>query len=133
MSYPQNNGITWQNLEDANKARLPEFRNKHGQPAHSELDGSDWSLSDWTVAVTGELGEFANLLKKYIRGDIAEEVFRRDGGFELADVVIYLSILAFRAGIDLDEVVREKFNIVSGRVGSRVFIGDDWEYHLKAE
>lgn len=128
----QNNGLTWKNLEDANKARLPEFKNKHGDPAHSQPDGSDWSLSDWTVATAGELGEFANLLKKFIRGDISQEEFKALGAMELADVATYLSILAFRCGIDMDEAVREKFNIVSERVGSRIYIGDDWEYHLRA-
>lgn len=37
-------------------------------------------------------------------------------GHEIADVIIYLDLLAASQGIDLDEVVREKFNIVSRRV-----------------
>ena len=132
MSYPGNNGITWKELEQANLKRLPEFRNKHGGLAHSEPDGSDWSPAQWLQATTGELGEYANIRKKFERGDIeTEEEFQKLAGHELADVVIYLSILAFQLGIDLDESVREKFNIVSKRVHSRVYIGHDWEHHLK--
>lgn len=40
-----------------------------------------------------------------------------DLGHELADVVTYCDLLADQYGIDLGEAVREKFNIVSARVG----------------
>ena len=119
-------GITWKELERANVRRLPEFKNKRGEVAHSAPDGSDWSPSQWLQAVVGEIGEYANIRKKYERGDITHGEFIKSGGYELADTVIYISILAFRLGIDLDEVVREKFNMVSDRAGSSVYIGDDW-------
>lgn len=41
-------------------------------------------------------------------------------GHEIADVIIYLDLLAASQGIDLEEVVREKFNIVSKRVNVEV-------------
>lgn len=130
MSYTTPGGITWKNLEQANKARLPEFKNKHGELAHSESDGSDWSPAQWFQAMMGEAGEYANVRKKFERGDIGEEEFKELASHELADVIIYLSILASQLGIDLDRSVVEKFNIVSTRVGSRVYIGWDWEHHL---
>lgn len=130
MSYLGNNGITWKNLAEANIKRIPEFKNKHGELAHSEADGSDWSPAQWLQAVVGELGEYANIRKKYERGDLTAEEFEKEAGKELADVIIYLSILGCRLGIDLDKSVKEKFNEVSERVGSRVYIGEDWEYHL---
>lgn len=40
-----------------------------------------------------------------------------DLGHELGDVVTYCDLLADQYGIDLGEAVREKFNIVSARVG----------------
>jgi NTP pyrophosphatase (non-canonical NTP hydrolase) len=46
-----------------------------------------------------------------------------DLGHELADVVTYCDLLADQYGIDLGAAVREKFNIVSGRVG----YGKVWE------
>ena len=81
-----------------------------------------WSASDWMTAIVGELGEAASLIKMRNR--------ERDGlvgnkfsptkeqiAHELADVAIYLDLLAAEQGIDLGEAIREKFNIVSVRNG----------------
>lgn len=112
-------------LRAANVARLPTFRNRLGQPAHSEADGSDWSDAEWLQAVTGELGELANEMKKRLRGDYADlpdAVIRHKLASEVADVQIYLDLLAFRLGIDLGRATIEKFNEVSLRVRSPVWI-----------
>ena len=130
-------GLTFNTLRGANKARLPEFKNKHGQQAHSEPDGSDWSPAQWLQAVVGELGEYANMRKKYERGDLTAEEFAVGAAKELADIQTYLDILALRAldlpgrphptGIDLGKATEAKFNEVSERVGSRIRIYDgDW-------
>lgn len=112
--------LTFDDLRAANLRRLPQFKNAKGEPAHSQPDGSDWSDSDWLMAVTGELGEFANLRKKVLRGDVPMAEAHTQLAHELADVVTYLDILAFRMGIDLGAAVREKFNVVSARVGADV-------------
>jgi NTP pyrophosphatase (non-canonical NTP hydrolase) len=124
MGY-MTDGLTFNTLREANKRRLPEFKNSKGEPAHSEPDGSDWSPAQWLQAVTGELGEYANLRKKFERGDIDLPAFYEAAKKELADVQIYLDILAFRLGINLGSAVIEKFNEVSIRVGSTVRIEDD--------
>lgn len=111
-------------LRAANQARLPLFRNSKGLRAHIFYDGSDWSRADWLEAVVGELGEYANKSKKFRRGDITEAEFLIEAKKELADVVTYLDILAFRLGVDLGDAVREKFNEVSNRVGVAVYISD---------
>lgn len=116
----EGNALTFDELRCANVARLPLFRNSRGMPAHSKPDGSDWSAAQWLQAVVGELGEYANFRKKYERGDIDEHEFMRQAHKELADVVVYLDILAFQLGIDLGEAVRDKFNEVSVRVGCEV-------------
>jgi NTP pyrophosphatase (non-canonical NTP hydrolase) len=127
-------GLTFNSLRGANKARLPQFKNRRGEPAHSEPDGSDWKLSAWCNAVTGELGEAANLIKKIERGDMTLDEARADLAKELADVVTYLDILAFRAGVDLGAATMDKFNEVSERVGSTVRLAaDDWHYVTAAE
>ena len=87
--------LSFAELRAANERRLPQFKNRLGEPAHSEPDGSDWSDAEWLQALP----------------------MMRD---ELADVVCYLDLLAFRLGIDLGEAVRDKFNRVSERVGSDV-------------
>lgn len=107
-------------LREANVARIPTFKNAKGKAAHSKKDGSDWKLSAWCNAVTGELGELANFIKKVERGDFTLEEKRRDIGKELADVNIYLDILAYRCGVNLGEEIINKFNEVSVRVGSPV-------------
>lgn len=109
--------LSFNDLRKANKARLPLFKNRKGEAAHSQPDGSDWSLGEWSNAVMGELGEAANIIKKVKRGDMTLDEARPSLAKELADVQTYLDILAFRAGINLGEATRDKFNEVSKRVG----------------
>ena len=123
------NELSFNTLREANKARLPTFKNAKGELAHSEQDGSDWNLSQWSNAVLGELGEAANLIKKIERGDFTLEETREELAKEFADVMTYLDLLAMRAGVDLGRATIDKFNEVSDRVGSPVKIGvDDWYY-----
>lgn len=132
-------GLTFNALAGANRARLPQFKNKHGELAHSKPDGSDWSPAQWLQAVVGELGEYANIRKKFERGDLSIEEFAEQAAKELADVQIYLSILSMRCldrlgighatGINLGQATIDKFNEVSIRVGSTVRLDDDdWHY-----
>lgn len=114
--------LTFDALRGANVARLPQFKNARGEPAHSEADGSDWSLSAWSNAVLGELGEAANIIKKVERGDLTLDEARPALAKEFANVQTYLDILAFRAGVDLGEATLDKWNEVSERVGSTVFL-----------
>ena len=116
--------LTFAQLRAANRARLPLFKNKLGQPAHSKPDGSDWSDAQWLQAVVGEVGEYANLRKKYDRGDIGPATFLREAADELADIQTYLDILAFRLGIDLGAATLSKFNRVSERVGCDVRLAE---------
>lgn len=70
----------------------------------------------------GELGEYANIHKHYVRGDISLEEFQAKAADELADVQCYLDILALQLGIDLGAATMSKFNRVSVRVGCEVFL-----------
>lgn len=117
--------LSFSTLRDANKKRLPEFKNSKGQPAHEKKDGSDWSLAEWMNAVAGELGEAANLIKKIRRGDLTLKDARPLLAKEFADIITYLDITAAQAGIDLAKAIEEKFNEVSERVNSSVRIMSD--------
>lgn len=112
--------LTFDELRAANIKRLPQFKNRRGEPAHSEPDGSDWKLSAWCNAVLGELGELANLIKKIERGDMTLDEVYGDVADEIADVQTYLDILAFRCGVNLGNATANKFNRVSDRVGCDV-------------
>lgn len=113
-------GLSFNELRRANILRIPQFKNKHGLPAHSKPDGSDWSPAQWLQAMVGEVGEYANVRKKYERGDLTLEEFQYAAGKELADVQTYLDILALQLGIDLGQATMDKFNEVSDRVGSSI-------------
>lgn len=134
--------LTFAQLREANTARLPQFKNSKGEPAHSEADGSNWVLSTWSNATFGELGEMgemllmymqiviklgllANHIKKVERGDEGLEAARQALGKEMADVLIYMDIFAMRCGVDLGHAIKDKFNEVSRRVGAFVWLGKD--------
>ncbi len=83
--------------------------------------------------MAGEAGEACDVVKKVRREDeayVGESLVssspvislagRRALASELADVVCYADLLAARAGIDLGEAIRKKFNEVSERRGSEV-------------
>jgi NTP pyrophosphatase (non-canonical NTP hydrolase) len=107
---------------------LPSFRVESLQRTQSpkgfnqRLTG--WSTSEWMVAVLGELGEAANLLKKANRerdgvvgnSETIQEI-RQKFRDELADTFIYLDLLAASAGVDLAEAVRDKFDRTSDKIG----------------
>jgi NTP pyrophosphatase (non-canonical NTP hydrolase) len=118
-------GLDLDALRGANKARLPTFKNAKGEPAHSEPDGSDWKLSAWCNALTGEVGEAANLIKKIERGDITLDEARPALAKELADILTYLDLLAYRANVNLGGATVAKFNEVSERVGSPIRLEAD--------
>ena len=124
--------LSFATLRCANTERLPQFRNKLGGLAHSQPDGSDWTPAQWLQAVVGELGEYANIRKKFERGDIGLDEYAELAAKELADVQTYLDILARRCldipgtphpeGVDLGAATVAKFNEVSERVGSSIRI-----------
>ena len=95
-------GLLLNALRQANLKRLPEFKNRKGEPAHSKKDGSDWKLSAWMNAVSGEAGEMAeallifkaigkaaDIIKKVERGDFSLDEARHALGEEFADVLTY--------------------------------------------
>jgi NTP pyrophosphatase (non-canonical NTP hydrolase) len=76
-----------------------------------------WSPTDWATAMAGECGEACNLIKKMRLG---QDIDLKEVGAELADLVIYVDLLASRLGLDLENCLIEKFNQVSAKKGSEV-------------
>lgn len=90
-----------------------------------------WSPTDWATALAGEVGEACNEIKKLRRLDGADavldtlqerEAIRVRVGRELADVIAYADLLAARMGIDLGAAVIAKFNEVSKKRNSTVYL-----------
>lgn len=91
----------------------------------------DWSGTDWSNALMGEVGELfgafaeivkhsgsvANLIKKMNMG---EGIDLLELSEEIADIQIYLDLLAARFKIDLAGVTIKKFNKVSDKRGSTI-------------
>jgi len=128
MGY-MTDGLTFNTLRRANLKRLPLFKDAKGRNCHDKADGSDWSPAQWLQAVVGELGEYANLRKKTERGDLTMEEAKPLLADELADVVIYLDILAAQLDINLSEAVMDKWNRTSKKVGAPLYIdAEDWHY-----
>lgn len=97
-----------------------DFRNANVDRCNTSFKQcDDWTPSDWGCAISGEVGETCNLIKKMRRGDVVKT---DDIGKELADVITYIDLLASRLGLNLEECLRNKFNEVSDRVGSDVKI-----------
>ena len=72
----------------------------------------------WALALCGEAGELANLIKKATRGapgDPSLDEAAGDIAYELADIVHYVDLLASHLGIDLGRAVARKYNVVSQR------------------
>lgn len=102
----KNKALTFSDLRQANVARCnKDFRSLKA-----------WTPLEWGGALAGETGELCNFLKKLRRG---EKIKKKKIAHELADVITYADLTAARLGIDLGESVREKFNLVSKRKGSK--------------
>lgn len=81
-----------------------------------------WTPERWSNAAAGEMGEVCNTVKKLNRLDDDTNTEKDPQtkaecialiAEELADVIIYVDLLAARLRIDLDAAVRGKFNQVS--------------------
>jgi len=84
-----------------------------------------WNAADWSNATCGEAGEMANVIKKIRRhetgavneGDPSPEALKVMAAEEMADVVIYVDLLANYLGVDLGDAIKAKFNKVSVKYG----------------
>ena len=124
--------FSFEQLRKANKTRIPIYKKKNGDLCHTEPDGSDWEPAQWLQALIGELGEYANLRKKFERGDLSFDEYEVAAAKEMADIQTYLDILSMRCldttkvihpyGVDLGEATRAKFNEVSHRLNIDVFL-----------
>jgi NTP pyrophosphatase (non-canonical NTP hydrolase) len=88
---------------------------------------ASWSTSDWFLAMTGELGEAANIAKKLnrcrdgIKGNRESELeLREQLRREIADIFIYLDLLCTHEGIDLEDAIKTSWNTKSSDLGYKV-------------
>lgn len=108
--------LKFDTLRAANQRRMQMIIHRRRSAPDVYPDNSpDWGPAEWLQALIGELGEYANLMKKVGRGDFDLDSVREDIAKELADVQTYLDLLADLLDIDLGEATIAKFNEVSDR------------------
>lgn len=108
--------LTFADLRTANEAR------------QAHWGGTDnWTLADWSNAVAGEVGEACNIVKKIRRPELGTTGNSEDVSAlypklesEIGDVLIYLDLLAKKAGTTLDRCVSRAFNEKSEALGMPV-------------
>lgn len=116
-------GLTFARLRAANRERSPASGSPVSKNAVGVIaDTSKWTPAEWLECLVGELGEYANIRKKFRRGDFDEATMRAAAAKELADVQCYLDKLSDCLGIDLGAATVDKFNEVSVRVDCKVFL-----------
>lgn len=100
-------------------------RTRSSAPDGFDHDLQSWSTSDWFTATLGELGEAANYAKKLNRirdgipgnGGAEESDLRQKMADEIADTFIYLDLLCQHEGLEMDEIVKAKFDRTSAKIG----------------
>lgn len=99
-------------------------RNRCESPQGFNHALTDWSTSDWLVAVLGELGEAANIVKKLnrVRDGITgnketEEELHNKLRKEIGDTFVYLDLLAQSLGFQVGDAAVEVFNSKSLEIG----------------
>lgn len=110
--------------------RLREVNVKRDSESRFYNSYQPWTLSDWTNALAGEVGEACNITKKMSRMYPAGEYkltpeqldinMLAELSKEIADVVLYADLLASKIGVRLSDIITAKFNEVSDRIGSEV-------------
>ena len=68
------------------------------------------------LAICGEAGELANVIKKKWQGDEVDRNHLRD---EIADIRIYLEHLAHHLEIDIDQACDAKLGVVAARLAAK--------------
>lgn len=112
----QTTGLNLARLRGVNVSRM---RRWHG-------DADEWSGADWSNAMAGECGEACNIVKKLRRHEThtgtsyntppPDELLAALAE-ELADVVTYCDLLAYKYDIDLAAAITAKFDRVSAAQG----------------
>jgi NTP pyrophosphatase (non-canonical NTP hydrolase) len=78
-------------------------------PFYSKITSENLGdLEHLVVCLLGELGEFANILKKVRRGDFELKSVKPEMDEELVDVFIYLLKIAVQFDVDLESGYVEK-------------------------
>jgi len=109
--------MTFGQFSEANRARC-----ESPQGFNHQL--GSWSTSDWITAITGELGEAANVVKKLNRyrdgvpgNKLSADELRDQLRKEMGDVFVYLDLTCQSLGFSIADAAAEVFNSKSAEIG----------------
>lgn len=107
--------LWWQQLAVLNGKRFAKHAHKSG-----ELVNPIDELRFHVMALCGEVGEIANIVKKEWRGDeMDNNTLKEKLADEKADVRTYLFRIEMLMGIDLDQACEKKVQEVARRLDNR--------------
>lgn len=87
-----------------------------GKSFYTKIDERNLhELEHLAVCLTGELGEFCNILKKVSRGDMLLAEVKEELDLELVDVFIYLLKISNQFDVDLEKGFLKKLAINKAR------------------
>lgn len=117
--------LTFEEVRRINRSRCERWHPGFPDDEPSAMSPLPWSGADWSNAMCGEAGEAANIVKKlrrletHVRGgpgmsaappEHDHEDLMADLADEVADVFLYLDLLATYYGIDIADAIVAKFN-----------------------
>jgi NTP pyrophosphatase (non-canonical NTP hydrolase) len=76
-----------------------------------------WGLNNFVLALVGEAGELANLVKKIERGDFTLDEVRGEVSKELADIITYADLIYTKLGLNTGIELMRKFQEINERIG----------------
>jgi NTP pyrophosphatase (non-canonical NTP hydrolase) len=82
---------------------------------HYLIGGEAWTPADWCLAIAGEVGELANILKKIKRHDCPLDSVRDKIKKEVADIITYADHLMTCVEGDTEEELQKKFDEITQR------------------
>lgn len=107
--------MTFREFSAANRLRCAR---DFGEPLD---ETSAYGPVEWALMIAEEAGEVAGAVIGAVGLKVRKShLTAKDVGDEIADVIAYCDLLAGRMGLDLETIVRNKFNRVSERIGSAV-------------
>ena len=106
---------TFRAFQERNRRRCENDERGFGHAV--AFDNPVWPIQNWALAIAGEAGELANLVKKCLRGDFTVMEKRDEILAELADVMTYCDLAISSLGADTAETILRKFKEVSRRIG----------------
>jgi len=98
--------------------------NEYQELAEKTLTPECDTLSYLGLGLAGESGEVAEVVKKYIRGDFDWDILNLRLMGELGDVIWYLSNIARKAGINLEDCMRYNIQKLQARQANNTIKGD---------